>query len=275
MAGFEIPAGIQAELDALDANKKAEDADGGSVELVGAQLAAFPKGRHTLPNGWARSALFCVVGRGRRKYKKGEQIAAWSGLEIKYTGEQLAQSDLDVFLAAASLVSHSKTGEVRTSYRALLRESGRNYSGSKSIDWLRKTLERMTACSVALKQEKRSYHGNILNWAEDEETGEVILLFNLKQAWLWQNVTWLSIEQRQALKMDLSKWLQGYVCSHKATKRIPHQIRLETIKGLCGSETARFRKFRERVALAMQELEDQGIVMKWEITETNVLKFAR
>jgi len=276
MAGFEIPAGIQAELDALDAKKATEaaEAEGGSVELVGAQLAAFPKGRHVMPNGWARSSLFGMVGRGRRRYLKGEKIAAWDGWEITFRGEQLDQSDLDVLLAAVVLVSQSNDGEARTSHRALLKAAGKKGAGSKDIAWLKTSLSRMTATDLSLSHNGKAYHGNILNWA-DGENGEVLIWLNNKQSWLWKDTTWLSIEQRHALHLDLSKWLQAYVCSHKATKRKPHFIKLDRLQELCGSEIARSRRFREQVANAMAELDQEGIIVQWTITENNVLKFVR
>ncbi|MDX8399847.1 MAG: plasmid replication initiator TrfA [Gallionellaceae bacterium] len=273
MACFEIPASIQAELDAIDANKKAEDAEGVSVELVGAQLAAFPKGRHVMPNGWARSPLFSIVGRGRRRYLKGEKIAAWEGWEITFRGEQLDQSDLDVLLAAVILVSQSNDGEARTSHRALLKAAGKKGAGSKDIVWLKTSLSRMTATDLSLSHNGKAYHGNILNWAD--ENGEVLIWLNNAQSWLWKDTTWLSIEQRRALRLDLSKWLQVYVCSHKATKRRPHFIKLDRLQELCGSEIARSRRFREQVANAMAELDQEGIIAQWTITENNVLKFAR
>jgi len=219
-----------------------------------------------MPNEYARAALFGIVRRGRRRYMREEPIASWPGGEIRYTGEQLDQADLDVLMAAASMVNQSMDGKVRTTRRALLKAAGRKGAGSKDIKWLRSTLSRMTACDVTLENERYVYHGNILNSAEDKETGELVIHLNPQQRWLWneRNTTRLNHDQRTALSTDLAKWLQGYVSSHRATPRHPHQISLEKLQPLTGS-TAPMRNFRVAVKKAMAELEQAGIVTAWAV----------
>lgn len=63
------------------------------------QLPLWPDAVRAVPNSFLRSALFGAIRKGRRRFIKGEQIAAVDGIEIRYTGERLDQGDLDVWEA--------------------------------------------------------------------------------------------------------------------------------------------------------------------------------
>ena len=54
------------------------------------QLPLWPKVKRAVPS------FAAIQGRGRR-YMKGELLAAQRGIEIRFTGMQLDQSDLDVW----------------------------------------------------------------------------------------------------------------------------------------------------------------------------------
>lgn len=237
------------------------------LSLPGLEEKAFA------PNDYMRSALFSVVRRGRRRYFKEVTIAAWKGAEIEYTGEQLDQADLDVLMAVARMAGESETGIVRVSRRALLRALGRAW-GSKSWAWLRSSLIRMTACDLAVYKGGYEYHGNILHWARDEKADELVIILNRYQRWLWdpRSITALDIPARKALKSDLAKWLQGYVCSH-STKDAPHKISLKKLKPLTGS-TAKMFEFRRKLRQAMEALQKLGIVQEWSL-EGDILTFRR
>ena len=63
---------------------------------------------HVAPNSCLQSALFGLIEKGTRKYVKQQKVASLNGIEIWYTGEQLDQSDLDVFLHAIHLTTDKK-----------------------------------------------------------------------------------------------------------------------------------------------------------------------
>jgi len=242
------------------------EASGDDTKALQMTLPGFRGAVAHVPNDYARSALFGVVRRGRRRYMEGEAIVAWGDGRISYTGKQLDQADLDVLMAVASMVNDSDDGKVRTTRRALLKATGRKGAGSKDIKWLKSSLARMTACDLTLEQGRYAYHGNILNYAEDKETGELLVFLNPSQRWLWSQsrTTRLDMQQRAALGTDLAKWLQAYVCSHKATSRNPHMIGLDKLQPLTGS-TAPPRNFRIAVKKAMADLERAGIVTAWAV----------
>jgi len=224
------------------------------------------------PNDYVRSALFSIVRRGRRRYLKEVTIAAWKGTRIEYTGEQLDQSDLDVLMTVARMAAESETGIVHTSRRGLLRALGRKVGG-KDWAWLRSSLIRMTACDLAIYHGGHEYHGNILHWAREQETEELVIMLNYYQRWLWdpRNLTAIDMGVRRAIKSDFAKWLQGYVCSH--SKDAPHKVSLKKLKPITGS-TAKMFEFRRKLRQAMEALQKLGIVQEWSL-EGDILTFRR
>lgn len=224
------------------------------------------------PNDYVRSALFSVVRRGRRRYLEEVVIAAWKGVRIEYTGKQLDQADLDVLMAVARMAADSETGIVHTSRRALLRAVGKQWGG-QGWAWLRSSLIRMTACDLAIYRGGYEYHGSILHWAKEESSDHLVIILNRYQRWLWdpRNLTAIDLAARKALKSDLAKWMQGYVCSH--AKDAEHKIGLEKLYPLTGS-TAKMFEFRRKLRQAMETLERLGIVKEWSL-EKDILKFRR
>ena len=53
--------------------------------------------RAGVPNDILRSALFAAIQGKGREYFKHKLLASYDGVQIRYTGEQLDQSDLDVW----------------------------------------------------------------------------------------------------------------------------------------------------------------------------------
>src|SRR5690242_12013341 len=66
------------------------------AEPAAPQLPLWPELCRGVPNDVLRSALFAVSARGDRRSMKREPIASLDGIEIRYTGARLDQSDLDV-----------------------------------------------------------------------------------------------------------------------------------------------------------------------------------
>ena len=69
------------------------------------QLPLWPEPVRGVPNGFLRSALFGAIRKGRRRFVKGERLAALDGIEIHYTGERLDQGDLDVYENSPEIAS--------------------------------------------------------------------------------------------------------------------------------------------------------------------------
>ena len=66
-------------------------------------LPDWPVHTRGVPNIYLRSALFGVIKRGKRRAVKKETIGTFKGLNIRYTGWQLDQGDLDVLVQSMHL----------------------------------------------------------------------------------------------------------------------------------------------------------------------------
>ena len=242
------------------------------------RLPLWPAELRTCPSCVLRSALFGVVRRGRRSYLERQIIAAWANTTIRYTGMRLDQADLDVWLAALHITRESGLGApVRTSIGAMLKAIGRTQDGRAYEDF-NNTIVRLTGCVVEITTNRKTYGGSLIeSFERDEDTGHYVLYLNPRLVVLFEDEAFALIdwEQRHGLRRDLSKWLHGYILSHKATPREPHRIGLEKLRDLCGSETGELKKFRQQMREAMAELQEASIVTRWKITSGDALEFVR
>jgi len=100
------------------------------------QLPLWPDKVRAVPNSFLRSALFGAIRKGRRRFIKGEPLAALDGIEIHYTGERLDQGDLDVWEALLHAVRDQNLGnECRVTSYALLKLMGKTEAhGAKCVN---------------------------------------------------------------------------------------------------------------------------------------------
>ena len=218
-------------------------------------LPVWPNLVRPIPNGLLRSALFGVVERGARRYLRAEPVVALDGIEIFYTGEQLDQGDLDVWIAVIQLCRAQAMGE-RCFFSAyeLLKTLGKDDTGGKhgSRKVLDIRLTRMKATAIRIRVVGRySYEGSLLDEIyRDEETGRYVAVLNPKMRALFgQNeYTQLEWSVRQALEgKPLAQWLHAFFSSHAA----PLPISMGKLRGLCGSEISRERAFKEKLRKAL------------------------
>ncbi len=235
-------------------------------------LPHWPEQTRGIPNICLRSALFGVIQRGRRKAVKGELIAAVKGLNIRYTGWRLDQSDFDVLTHALHLVSLQQTteGYVYFTGKGFLQGIGRN-PGKSGREWLKDSFRRLTGSAVEITLEindtygKRycTYAGSLIDeFYYNSVDQSYSLKINPKLAILfsagWTQLHW---HQRLQLKTDLAKWLHGFYASHKA----PYPMKVETLRHLCGSGCGRLADFRTKLRRALDELVKAELITSWDI----------
>lgn len=242
------------------------------------QLPLWDEDQRGAPSAVLRSALFGVIKRGNREAVERQLLAAWAGNEIRYTGFRLDQGDLDCWLQVLHVARQFPLGkDVRFTARGFLRTIGRS-GGGKDQAWLQRSLGRMQACGVFIRSASgQGYQGSLIqNFFVDEESGRYVVSLDPLVATLFDEAfVKLSMEKRLLLGSDLSRWLHGYVQSHKATKVHPHRVGLGQLRELCGSDSKHMTSFRQKLRAAMSELQSQNIVMSWRITDGDALEFAR
>lgn len=254
-----------------------------SVELVAEHQptqTALPMVRpeeRVVPNSVARSALFGVVRRGRRKDMKKELIASWKNSSIVYTGEELDQGDLDVWMQALRLMHDEELGsQVYFSARGFLKELGR-YAGKSDYEWLDRALTRLKANAVEVRLDNFVYVGSLINeYYKDEDADRFVLVLNPKLVGLFDfGMTRIQFQERLSLRRQVSKWLHSYIQSHRATPDRPHRIGVSKLQELCRSSTKHLWKFRQQLRDSMEEMKELGVVTSWRITKGDALEFVR
>jgi hypothetical protein len=221
--------------------------------------------------------LFGLVQRGRRKAVEGELVAAWGGNEIRYTGFQLDMADMDVWLEVLHRVRVFPLGrEVRFTAREFLRAIGRR-AGGTAVEWLRSSLVRMQACGVSIRAGDREYNGPLISeFFVDRDSGRFVVRVNPLIADLFDVAfVKMSLEKRLALPRGLHRKLHEMIVSHRATEEAPQRIGMRQLQSLCRSDSTRLCDFRKDVRRAMNEIQKQGIVVRWNITAGDALEFVR
>ncbi|MBS4098835.1 MAG: replication initiator protein A [Sulfuricella sp.] len=266
--GLTKGADLLAKVEQMEKNARARKF---STEVI--QLPLWDDRVRGLPNALARSALFTSANRNeaRDNYTR-HPITAVNGVEIYYTGTELRQDDLDVFLQVIHLARTMPLGEiVEFSGYSLLRALGWNPS-KENYTRLKGCIDRLSANTVHVHfndgDEKRGYGGSMFRkfaWDENAKKGssqrwkiwlekEIVGLFGDRD---YTKIDW---EQRLQLP-PLAKWLHQFYFTHKE----PFGYKAETIKGLCGSRIKELSKFRYKLKEALKTLVDVGFLDSWAI----------
>lgn len=215
------------------------------------QLPLWPEPVRAVPNGFLRSALFGAIRKGRRRYIKGEQLAALDGIEISYTGERLDQGDLDVWASVLHAVRLQDLGsQCHVTAYALLKLMGKTDTG-KNRAILNERIIRLRANALEVKQGRYCYIGGLIaGAARDEETQEWIIELDAKMRPLFAADQFTQVEWavRNALtSQPLAQWLHGFYASHAK----PFPLKVETLHRLCGSEANLMSDFAKTLRKAL------------------------
>ena len=219
-------------------------------------LPKWPDVVRGVPNGFLRSALFGAIKKGARRYMQGEQVVAPDGIEIRYTGQQLDQGDLDVWESVLHIVRLQEMGEqCRFTAYAMLKLLGKTDAGSNR-ETLHKRLMRLKANAVEVRQGRYSYAGSLIDDVyRDSETHEYVLILNPKLHALFaaDQFTQVDWSVRHALSgKPLAQWLHGYYASHAK----PYPVNMATLLKLAGSEDASPGSGRQTLRKALDALTD-------------------
>ena len=233
--------------------KPAEDTPSVAVAV---QLPIWPEVVRGVPNGVLRSALFGAIKKGARRYMQGEQVASLDGIDIRYTGQQLDQGDLDVWESVLHIVRLQEMGEqCRFTAYALLKLMGKTDSG-KNRATLQARIERLRANAINIKQGRYSYIGGLVDEAyKDEDTQEWVVVLNPKLHALFATDQFTQVDWsvRHALSgQPLAQWLHGYYASHAK----PYPMCMETLLKLSGSKDTSPSSGRQTLRKALDALMD-------------------
>lgn len=104
-----------------------------------------------MPNHIARSSLFAPVARGRKRIHKDTVLVSRADAVIKFWGEQLDESQADVWMQAMHEASRRPLGEPVVIKRAeFLRAIGRQ-TGNYEYKWLNRTMQTLTFAMLVIE----------------------------------------------------------------------------------------------------------------------------
>jgi hypothetical protein len=235
-----------------------------TAEIV--QLPLWSEPARGVPNSALRGALFSAIQGKDRRYMKGELLAVQQGMQIRFTGMQLDQSDLDVWEQALHLARQHPLG-TRCDFTAhgFLKALGRR-TGKSDHEWLKDVFRRLTACAVEITVAGKTYFGPLIEGgARDENTGRYVVEINPKIKDLytagWTATDWA---QRQALRgKPLALWLHGFYSTHAK----PHPLKVETLMELCGSRTKEAFHYKANLKKNLALLQAVGAIRDFEISD--------
>lgn len=240
-----------------EARKKEVDA---GKELA-TQMSLFPDDGRVIPNYLARSPLFAPVRPGRRKQRTEELLASPKGFEIRFSGEQLDQSDCDVFMQLIHEARGKTLGEPVDLNRAdLLKQIGRD-DGGKNYAWLTSVFKRLNGARIHVESERYKVNVTLVSKTiEDKLSGrfQAVLDPDIIKIFSGNEYTIVDWEKRKMLerRVDLAKWLQNFICSNEKGLQ---RNSLANLKEWAGYSSP-MRKFREALTEALEELERVGVI---------------
>jgi len=217
------------------------------------RLQSWREPYRALPNAVLRSALFAVIGRGQRVRLDGVRIHSQAGNDLTYSGEQLDQSDLDLWAAQLHLLrNHPLDQELHTSIYALLKGLGITDTGPSRAS-LKHRLLRLSSCELSIRTASCVYEGNLTK--TDGLDGNKPLALSLSPSiirlFASDQYTLIHWGVRCMLSgSPLAQWLHGYYSTHAA----PYPVRIDTLQKLSGSKTLSPGKFLQLLRRAIDKL---------------------
>lgn len=224
-----------------------------------------------VPNVVLRGALFSICQR-RAIAKNRELIATVEGIEIRFKGERFNQTDLDVWEMLLHFARRKPLGEpVEFSAHTFLKSLGRGVGGHDH-EQLKEEITRLRSGTLEIKwiKEEKTFGGGLVNeYFYDDEKEHYIIIFSEKMLNLYdEGYSYIDWQQRKKLKAsNLAKWLHGFYASH--AKPFPYKV--DTIRKLCGSTTARLGDFRKQIRSALNLLKEVGAITDSKINSDDLI----
>ena len=233
-------------------------------------LPTWREGKQGSPNSFLRSALFAAIqGKDRANFKNAE-LFSQQGITITYTGEQLNQEDMTVWLALVDLMKRDPLGkECKFTAHEILKYMGLPTGGTQ-YEQLEVSVCRMTACLVRIETERYIYGESLIEgFVIDKDTNQYRVKLSRHLIKLFGDCDWTAIdwEQRKQLKnKPLCLKLHEYYSSHEQ----PYPVSLEFLSDLTGSTNKQKAGFKRYVKSALEQLVKIGFLKNWSIENDKV-----
>lgn len=234
------------------------------------QLPLWQSDKRGTPNSFLRSALFAAIQSKDRIYLDRHVLFSQKGNKIIYTGQQLNQEDLTIWLALIEIMKEQPLGTecTFTSY-GLLKRIGFQ-TGGEQHDLLHETIIRLNACVLEIDTESKTYFGSLIEGGErDKKSGEYKIIIRRELIKLFQDNDWTALDwnTRALLKRKpLALKLHGYYSSHEK----PLPVSVDFLFKLTSSKNKQKADFKRQLKTALEDLIKIDFLKSYSIEEDMV-----
>ena len=223
-----------------------------------------------MPNHIARSSLFAPVARGRKRVHTGTTLISRSDAVLRFWGEQLDETQADVWMQAMYEASRRPLGEPIIINRSqFLRAIGRQ-TGNYEYKWLNRTMQALTFAMLVIEVTrdgvpKYTVGANgalhmIEGFDYDDRSEGYALRIDPRWRVMFGNREFALIDWQKRLRFglhqDMAKALQRLVATSNDSVQ---RFGLERLKDKLVFDSP-MRKFREALTSAMREMERLEII---------------
>lgn len=244
----------------------------GSQQELAFGITQWTSDRRGVPNPLIRGGLFCSRLSATRASCKSENIASLSNSTVTYTGEELRQDDLSVWMSIINKGRNLPPGSpiMFTAYELIKDMKWRIHS--ESYTRLKDCIERLKATSLKIttKDEKGAYAGSLIrDFAYDAMSEEgkpkwqVRLEPTIVKLFMNDSTTLIEWAQRRKIgtRAALALWLHTFYSSHKT----PIPFTVEKLHELSKSDEKRISNFKIRLRTALETLIEINFFSSYQI----------
>lgn len=223
-----------------------------------------------MPNHIARSSLFAPVAAGRKKIHKDTVLVSRVDAEIRFWGEQLDETQADVWLQAMhEAIKHPLGAPVTINRNAFLKSIGRS-GGGENYKWLHRTMEALSFAMLVMevkKDGKTKFHVGktraihmIEGFDYDDKAETYTLRIDPRWRVMYGNREYALIDWEKRMQFGANQQMAKALQRLVATSSDPVQRHSLNYLKEKMEYSSPMRKFKAALSSAMRELERLEII---------------
>ena len=244
------------------------------------ELPLWTDDNRGVPNHFIRSGLFSVRNNEVREYVEKVTISSLNNYKIEYTGKELQQDDLSVWMALLNMARKKPIGDsvLFTGYE-IIKDLGWSMN-TRSYQRVKTSIERMKVTGLEISMNNKdgkkeaAYSGSLIReylWDSTDDKGNPkwTVTFEPNVAKLLMNDTTSLLEWETRKKIGtratVAQWLHSFYSSHKE----PIPLTEEKLHELARSGDS-ISSFRRTLKLALQRLVEIGFLSEFNVKNGKV-----
>jgi hypothetical protein len=240
-------------------------------KVIQAVLPLWDDEKRGVPNPFIRSGLFSVKNTETRIFMQKMPIASLSNYQVTYTGQELQQDDLSVWMSLINLARNQPMSDsiLFTGY-SLVKDLGWRMH-SESYRRAKESIERLkvTGIEISTNNKETAYSGSLIReyaWTAQDSKGNArwMIRFESRVSSLFMEdtTTLLEWETRKKIgtRATVAQWLHSFYSSH----RDPIPLTVEKLYELCRSGDS-LSSFRRNIKNALNKLVDVEFLTHYSI----------